>query len=325
MIKGLVSIILVNKDCDSLIDLVFPTIARQTYPALEIVVVDNGSSDGSVTRLRREYSHVKVIELGRNAGFSHALNIGIRDSSGEYVLSLNFDVTLEPDFVEALVRTLDQRPDVGWAAGAMRKLTDSGVQDSIDCNGHYLLASRYCYGYDPDHPQVSYYDAAREVFGASACAAMYRRSMLETIAVNGEVFDEDLFAYFEDIDVDWRAQHRGFRCVFTPDAKGAHMRGGTGLSQRPEVAALLLANRFLVMLKNDELSDVLADLSPIAKRTAVDLALHARRHPRSIVLALGRVVRLAPRMWRKRRSVRSHALSGPSPVARFRLATRFLG
>src|SRR5207245_10562480 len=89
-------------------------------------------------------------------------------------------------------------------------------------------------------------------FRASACGPLYRRRMLDDLAVDGEIFDEDLFAYFEDVDLDWRAQQRGWRCVFTSAARGAHMRGGTGLHRRPEVAAVPLANRFLVMLKNDE-------------------------------------------------------------------------
>lgn len=324
MVTGLVSVILVNKNCGSLIDLVFPTIVAQTYTPLEVIVVDNGSDDGSVERIRAEYPATRVIELGTNRGFSGALNAGIRDSAGEYVLSLNFDVTLQPDFVTNLVAALEARPDAGWAAGAMRKLTKDGVIDSIDCYGHWLLASRYVYGYDPDHPQVAYYDSTQEVFGASGCAVLYRRSMLEAIAVGGEVFDEDLFAYFEDVDLDWRAQQYGYKCVFTPAAEGGHMRGGTGLSQRPEVAALLLANRFLVMIKNDDVRDALDDLSPIVRRTLQDVALHMH-HPTAIVLAVGRVVRLAGRMLRKRRVIRRGRVPGPSPVKRFRLPTRFLG
>jgi hypothetical protein len=323
--KELVSIILVNRDSGDLVDLVFPSIAKQTYHPLEVVVVDNGSTDDSLARVRRSHPASRIIELGRNTGFSHALNVGIRESAGEYVLSLNFDVVLEPDFVTELVAVLRQRLDVGWVAGAMRKLARDGVLDSIDCNGHYLLPSRYVYGYLPAHPEVSFYDTPREVFGASACGALYRRSMLESLAHDGQVFDEDLFAYFEDVDLDWRAQQRGYKCVFTPAAKGAHMRGGTGLIQRPEVSALLLANRLLVMVKNDDLVDIARDLSPIIRRTLLDLAMHVRRHPRSILLAAARLVRLAPRMLRKRRAIRQARVRAVSPVRAFRLETRFLG
>jgi GT2 family glycosyltransferase len=149
--------------------------------------------------------------------------------------------------------------------------------------------------------------------------------MLESVARDGEIFDEDLFAYFEDMDLDWRAQRLGYRCLFVPSARGAHIREGTGLTARPEVAALLLANRFLVMMKNDDLRDVVADLWPIVLRTGVDLVLHARKHPRSIAIALGRLARLAPRMLAKRRTLRRVGATVSSPVRRFRLPTRFLG
>lgn len=322
----LVSVIMIAKNCGGLIDLVMPTVFAQTHRRLEVLIIDNGSDDGSLDTLRREYPAARVIELGQNQGFSHALNIGIQQSAGEFILSLNFDVVLEPEFLASILDAVRDRPDVGWAAGAMYKLTPEGVTtEGIDCFGHYLLRSRYCYGYDPDRPQPSSYGKTTEVFGASGCAALYRRSMLDDIAIDGEVFDRDLFAYFEDIDVDWRAQQRGFKCLFVPAARGAHMRGGTGLSRRPEVAALLLSNRFLVMLKNDGLGDMFADLAPIAARTWRDLAFHLYRLPKAVPIALARLVRLTPRMLRKRREIRRGRRADVSPAQRFRLPTKFLG
>ena len=320
-----VSVVLVNRNCGGLVDLVFAAIASQSYPNLEVVVVDNGSTDDSVARIRGRYPAARIVAMGRNAGFSGALNAGIRESTGEYVLSLNFDVTLEPDFIARLVAAMEQRPDVGWAAGSLRKLTDQGVVDAIDCNGHYLLPSRYCYGFDPNRPDPASYDTPREVFGASACAALYRRRMLEAVALDGEIFDEDLFAYFEDVDLDWRSQQLGFKCLYVPDARGAHMRGGTGLIKRSDVAALPLANRFLVMMKNDEVRDVLRDLLPIVLRTMIDVAIHLRDRAGAIPRAIARVVRLTPTMLRKRRRLRLARLPDVSPVRTFRLETRFLG
>lgn len=325
MTRSLVTAVLVNLNCGPLVDLIFPSIVAQTYPDLEVLVIDNGSSDGSCERIERDYPNVKVFRLGRNTGFSHALNVGIREARGTYVLSLNFDVTLEPDFVAALVDVLERHPQAGWAAGLLRKLSPEGVLDSIDCNGHYWLPSRYCYGYDPAHPDPRAYDVEREVFGASACAALYRTRMLHDLALGGEIFDEDLFAYFEDVDLDWRAQLRGYRCIFTPRARGAHMRGGTGLSRRPEVAALLPANRLLVMLKNDELGDVLSDWSPIMRRTIQDVIAHYRAHPRSLTIALGRVIRLAPRMLGKRRALKAGRVASRDYIRALRLKTDFLG
>lgn len=325
MTGPLVTAVLVNLNCGPLLDLIFPSIAAQTHVALEVLVIDNGSVDGSCERIERDHPQVKVFRLGRNTGFSHALNVGIREARGSYILSLNFDVTLEPEFVAALLDALERHPQAGWAAGFLRKLSPQGILDSIDCNGHYWLPSRYCYGYDPAHPEPRFYDAEREVFGASACAALYRTRMLHNLALDGEIFDEDLFAYFEDVDLDWRAQLRGYRCIFTPSARGAHMRGGTGLSRRPEIAALLLANRFLVMLKNDELRDVLSDWSPILRRTIQDVTAHYRAHPRSLANALSRIIRLAPRMLRKRRALKRGRVTTRDYISSLRLKTDFLG
>lgn len=325
MSRPLVSVILVNVNGAELVDLVFPCLLRQNYESLEVLVMDNGSTDDSCERIGRAYPRANVIRLGANTGFSHALNAGIRMARGDYILSLNLDVTLDAGFVSALVDVLERRLDVGWVAGALRQLRPGAPATAIDCTGHYWLPSRYCYGYDPAHPELGFYDSEREVFGASACAALYRRSMLEAIAIDGEIFDEDLFAYFEDVDLDWRAQQKGYRCLFTPLASGAHMRGGTGLNRRPEVAALLLSNRVLVMIKNDEWRDLVRDASPILRRTVRDLASHLRRQPSSIWIAAGRVLRLAPRMWRKRRRIKQDRTAPVEYITSLRLKTDFLG
>lgn len=325
MTPGWVTAILVNRNGERWVDVVFPTLLAQGYPNLDVIVVDNDSSDGSVAAIRSGYPRTQIIELKENAGFSRALNTGIRQAKGEYILSLNFDVMLEPDFVATLVQGLVVRPDAGWGAGRMRKLTESGPSEAIDCNGHYLLRSRYCYGYDPEHHEQSYYDRPADVFGASGCAALYRRSMLEDLAIDGEIFDEDLFAYFEDIDVDWRAGRKGYRCIYVPEARGAHRRGGSGDGISPMIVSLLLSNRFLVMLKNDELDDVRRDLTPIVRRTLADIRNYGRVAPRAVLAAAGRVARLAPRMLAKRRHIRRTQPHGVSPAREFLLPTAFLG
>lgn len=321
----LVSVVLVSWNCGRFVDGVLPSLLRQTYPAIEVLVVDNGSTDGGPELVEASYPGARVIRLGRNTGFSHALNQGIRQTRGPYVLSLNFDVVLEPGFVEALVQALETRPEAGWATGALRQLRDHGVVDAIDCVGHYFLPSRYCYGHDPAHPEPEFYSAPREVFGASACGALYRRAMLEDLAVGGEIFDEDLFAYFEDVDLDWRAQQLGYRCVFTPQARGAHMRYGADLSGRAEVVALLRSNRFLVMLKNDEWRDVARDAGAILRRTVRDALADLRSRPGALPRAVARLVRLAPAMLRKRRHVKRRRVVSREYLASLRLETPFLG
>ena len=319
-----VTAVLVNLDCGPLIDYVFPSLAKQTYDDLQILVVDNGSTDGSADRIVREWPRTMVQRLGRNAGFSGALNAGIRATTSEFVLSLNFDVVLEPDFVAALVEALETHPEAGWAGGALKQLRAGAVVDAIDCYGHWMLPSRYAYGCDPARRSPAAYGSPCHVFGASACAALYRRRMLDDIAIDGEIFDEDLFAYFEDVDVDWRAQQRGWRCVFTPAARGAHVRGGTGLHRRPDVAALAPANRLLTMTKNDDVAGIARDLVPIVLRTGRD-AIELARRPPALRLAATRVLRLLPRMLAKRRAIRRRRTVPAAYLRALRLRTSFLG
>src|SRR5262249_42228288 len=252
----------------------------------------------------------------------HALNAGIRATSSELVLSLNFDLVLEPDFVGALVDVLDRHPEAGWAAGALRQLRPEGVTDTIDCFGHWMLPSRYVYGCEPGRWLPSEYPDECLVFGASACGALYRRRMLEEVALDGEIFDEDLFAYFEDVDLDWRAQQLGWRCVFTPAARGAHIRDGAGLSRRPEGAAPALPNRFLVMWKNDQPREVVRYMAPIIPRTARDVVRSLYAQPRALPLALARLVRLAPRMLAKRQRLRPARQASRAYMASLTLSTR---
>lgn len=306
MSRKLVSIILLNYNSIRYIGPLFDSLGGQTYRPVEVLLFDNGSVDGSVEYVRRRYGEVAIYEMGRNTGFSLPNNEGIRKAKGDYILTLNMDVVIEPDFIEEMVSAIETDPRIGWVAGKMLKLTrEGGKSPEIDCLGHHMARFRYATETDYSVPfRWEDYAVSRPVFGASACAALYRRAMLETIAVNGEYFDEDFFAFWEDVDLDWRAQQRGWTCLFTPRAVGYHVRGGSGLICRPEIAACMLSNRFLTMVKNDSLVHLLQDMWPIAKRTMRDLAVCLRDNPRALPPAVLRLIVLLPRMLRKRRVIK---------------------
>jgi GT2 family glycosyltransferase len=310
MSRKLVSVILLNYNSMRFIDPLVESLRAQTYEPVEVLLFDNGSVDGSVRHVRSCYPEISIYEMGRNTGFSLPNNEGIRKAKGDYILTLNMDVVLEPDAVAELVNAIETDPRIGWVAGKMLKLTPDGERtDEIDCLGHHM--ARFRYATETDY-SVAFrwedYASPRPVFGASACAALYRRAMLEDVAPDGEFFDEDFFAFFEDVDLDWRAQQRGWICLFTPKAVGYHVRGGSGLARRPEIAACLLSNRFLMMVKNDDVIHVAQDAWPIARRAARDLAVWLRENPRAVPLALVRFVGLLPRMVRKRRVIRQRRL-----------------
>jgi len=299
-----VSLIMVNHNGRRFIKPLFDSLLRQTRKPEEVWFFDNGSTDGSADFVMSHYARVNVVREEGNRGYSIPVNEGIRRSKGEYILVMNVDLVLEDTFIEEMVKVLERNPTVGWAAGKLLKLTESGKSDTIDCLGHHMSRCRYATETDYSRPFAwADYDEERFVFGASACAALYRRAMLDDVKVNGEYFDEDFFAYFEDVDLDWRAQQRGWKCIYTPKALGHHMRGGSGLFRERDIAACYLGNRWLMLLKNDRGSHLLQDFAPFVCRLARDIYTNSRTDLWIPVQALGRLVKYSPKMLRKRRRI----------------------
>jgi GT2 family glycosyltransferase len=225
---------------------------------------------------------------------------------GEYILVLNVDLVLEDTFIEELVRALEKNATAGWAAGRLLKLTDSGKSERIDCLGHHMSRCRYATETDYSRPfDWNEYNEDMFVFGASACAALYRRTALNDLQLNGEYFDEDFFAYFEDVDLDWRAQQRGWKCLYASKAVGYHMRGGSGLIKQREIAACFLANRWLMLVKNDELRHFTKDLIPFINRLASDLCSYGWANPLVLTSAAKRFIKYLPMMLRKRKIIKA--------------------
>ena len=303
---GRVSVVIVNHNGLRFVEPLFESLSKQRYEPEDVWCFDNGSSDGSVDRIRAQYPRVSIVTMGRNTGYSVPVNEGIRRSSGEYVLVLNMDVVLDPACIEELVSALESHPTVGWVAPKILKLRESGPSQDIDCLGHHMSRSRYATETDHSRPfSWAEYGQQQFVFGASACVALYRRRMLQDVAQEGEYFDEDFFAYFEDVDLDWRAQHRGWKCLYAPDALAYHVRGGSGLIRRPEIAAGYLANRWLMLVKNDQMWHFLRDVRPFAGRLIRDLYFYGRTNPRALPIAAWRFGRLLPKMAQKRRRIQA--------------------
>jgi len=307
--RPLVSIIMVNYNCGKYVDSLFDSLFKQTEKNFEVLIFNNKSDDGSLNRIREACPSATIIDMNGNAGFSVPNNKGISMAQGEYVLCLNFDVILENTFIEEMINAIKTDLRIGSVAGKVLRLVDGNKSDSIDCLGHYMTRSRYAVEKDYS-VEFSWddYQCEKYVFGTSACAALYRREMLFDIAINGEFFDEDFFAYFEDVDIDWRAQLRNWRCIYTPKAVAYHERNGTGLIKHPEIAACLLSNKFFMMVKNDKLIDILTDIIPIVHRTIIDYMCYAKENPKAITLSVKRIISLLPKMLKKRRYIQNNIL-----------------
>ena len=280
----------------------FDGIARQGYPDLELIVVDNASADHSVEFVRQRWPTATVVQNDTNQGFSRAHNTAIRASRGEYYLALNPDVELQPGFIEKLVSALKDRPEFGSAAA---KLWQRGLGNPplIDSTGLFLDRSRHQYLRGRNKPDHGQYELPEEVFGVDGAAPMYRRSMLEDVKVDGEFFDEAFFAYMEDVDLAWRARLLGWRCWYEPAATAYHVRTfkpgrrrGMPVEQRREA----VKNRYLMILKNEGCQESRRDWRRILGYEAAIWGYILLLEQRSVG-----ALPLLRREWRRARTVRS--------------------
>lgn len=271
------AVILVNwngrHDCEA----AMAGLRSQTLKPKELVVVDNGSSDGS-REWFQDQPDVLLLNNPGNRGFAVAVNQGIAATTSPLVMLCNLDVCLDPPFLEALVERVLTAQDIGSAGGLLRRDLEDPTVDSA---GHVLHRSSWVS--NRGQGTVGRYPVAEEVFGVTAAAALYRREMLLDVALSGEVMCEAFFAYLEDVDLDWRAQWRGWRSFLEPLATASHRRGGSGLHRTAMIERHVLANRILLPIRNAPPgwlrgSRLLSLLCLIALR----VALAGFRHPSSL-------------------------------------------
>lgn len=228
----------------------------QKYEKLEIIVIDNNSTDGTVDILEPFEDRCRIIYNDTNIGFAAAQNQAIQLSSGEWVFTLNPDVLLLPNFIQALVDAGRIDPKVGTICGKL--LTIKSTFDHldtplVDSTGIYFTPMLRHLDRGSQEIDNGHYLNYEYVFGATAAAALYRRSMISDIAMDGEFFDPDFFVYREDADVAWRSQLLGWRCIYSPNARGYHVRNvlpGKRRALPPEINMHSVKNRFLMRMKN---------------------------------------------------------------------------
>ena len=196
-------------------------LAAQREAGFRTIVVDNGSSDGSLAVLARRDPPVGVIALPANLGYAGGCNVGLRRASSEFLVILNNDTQVEPDWLGELLAALEQHPEAGMATPKVRLWDDHTrlhtTGDEVHVNG--IPDSRGVWEVDEGQ-----YDDQVYVFGASGVAPAYRRAMLDEIGL----FDADFGSYCEDVDLSWRAQLAGYRCVYAPRAVLYHKVSATG-------------------------------------------------------------------------------------------------
>lgn len=241
--KPLISIVIVNWNGMRFLPECLGSIFRETA-SFEVVLVDNGSEDGSVSFVKKEFPAVKVIEESENLGFAKGNNIGIAEAKGKYILTLNNDTVLEKGFLERLERAAESTDETTgmWAVKILS--FDKKTIDSV--GGLLIYRDGLAKGRGRLEKDTGQYDTHEEVFIPSACAGLYRKSMLDAIGA----FDEDFFAYCEDTDLGLRARLAGYKTVNVPEAIVYHHYSGTTGRYTPRKAFLVGRNQIWLAIKN---------------------------------------------------------------------------
>ena len=295
-------------------------VIRQEGVSIEIVVVDNGSTDSTAAVLRQFRGRVRVIRCGRNLGFAEAQNRAIRASSTEWVLTLNPDVLLRPGFVRALVEAGQADPEAGAVCGKLLSIGPGFAPldaARIDSTGICFTPALRHFDRGWREPDCGGFENPEYVFGASAAAALYRRSMIDDVAIDGDFFDPDFFVYREDADVAWRAQLLGWRTLYTPAAEAFHVRTVTPANRRSVPAVINMhsvKNRFLMRIKNVTAGVYGRCWLPATLRDLLVVAGSILWEPTSAV-AFWHLARCVPRALARRRVIMARRRAGDEELA----------
>lgn len=259
--RPVVSVVTVNWQTTDHLKELLTSIRRQDYDGqIEIVIINNGDNK-FIPGHFAEFEIDSIIETGKNIGFAAGCNIGIAASKGEFILLCNPDVILGVNYVNTAVELFTSSDhELGWVCG---KTLDPLQPIIIAGCGHELMRDRTARERGAGEIDKGKYNKTERVFGASAACAMYRRSALDNVAFEHEYFDEDFFAYGEDIDLDWRLNRHGFYCLYEPNLLAYHHKHASGGRAQSWIRKTAEKNRWLMIIKNDNVIDFILDLPGI--------------------------------------------------------------
>ncbi len=233
------------KDC-------FDSLRTQSYRDLKIILVDNGSEDGSADFLRDNYPETEIIRFEKNTGFCFGYNAGIKkaleDKAVSYILVLNNDIKLHEKFIENMINCSQRHPEAG---SIQSKVLNFFEPDKIDCVGIVLARDGTAHNRGYGEIDNGQYENEEEIFGANATAVLYTRDSLEKTKLPGNnYFDRDHFVYYEDVDLAWRMRLAGFKAYLCPKARVWHVHSATAGKSSLFKAYYLHRNYFFTVFKN---------------------------------------------------------------------------
>lgn len=308
-----ITVVVVNWNNRDLLRECLFSLRRQTYRNFHVIVVDNGSVDGSMDMLDNEFDgFVYIIKNRRNKGFCAAVNQAIRASKSDYVALLNNDAEAQPAWLEALVRAMNDADKMGMCASKILKYDQPSVIDKV---GHLIYPDGQNRGRGTGQMDQGQFDKQEEALFPDGCAALYRRAVFNEVGL----FDEDFFAYGDDAEMGMRARLGGWQAVFCPDAIVYHHHSQTLGAYSPQKVFYVERNRVWLAIKLFPLPLLLLNpyyaglrflagaLASVARRG--DAGSFVREYSTlrlmwTLLRADGAALVRLPRMWKKRAQVK---------------------
>lgn len=312
------------------------SVLSQKEVSFEIIIIDNGSTDGSAEYLASQYPQLKLLRNTKNVGFAGGHNQAITASRGEFYLALNQDTVLEPEYLAKLVDFIIKNPKIGSVQGKLKRLTKGAKTTKIDSLGLKLHRSGQVTDLGEVEEDKSQYSQPLEVFGVAGTMPLYRRVALDSVALSDktgqpEYFDSDFFAYKEDTDLAWRLRLAGWTSYCVPSAVAYHNRSARGegavahgnlaIARQRQFKSKLsrrlsFSNHHFVYLKNLPCS-IYWRIWLAFTWYEIKLWGYALIREPFLIPAMGKIFRLGSRMLRKRRQIMRQRKIAPKELLKW--------
>lgn len=313
---------LVTRDDEAVLEQCLDSVRRQSVP-VRVKIFDNASSD-ETCEVARKFD-VELCEGGRNRGFSHGHNCNLLGEDFQSTLLLNADVILRNNYLEKLLRALEEVEGAGMAGGKIRRMDSHGRPvfrgdyPVLDSTGIFFTPSQRHLDRGSEEEDQGQYERRQLVFGLTGAALLCRKAMLEDLQIGEEYLDEEFFVYREDADLAWRAQLRGWKAVYEPGALALHRRCVTAWRRRqnpPLVNYHSLKNRYLMRIKNLD-SGVRKKCFPYMWIRDLGILAYVLCFERSSLRAYREVWSLRRKFQEKRARVQKTRRASPEEMARW--------
>ncbi len=291
----MVSIVIPNWNGLRFLERCLRAVTHQTYSSIEVIFVDNGSEDGSVAFTRESFPRMRLVEIPRNLGFAPAVNIGIGEATGDYILTLNNDTEIAPACVAEMVKALETAPEAGACAPKIISFESPPTIVNVGIEAPNFNPADRGFG----ETDAGQYDNPGEIFGVNAGAGMYRRAMLEDVGL----FDADFESYYEDVDLAWRSRLAGWTSIYQPTAICKHEFGGTSKAMPFYTEYHIFKNIVWVHIKNLPYRYLREKVISLLRQEIIFWLNHLRRRDfKWLKMKLHTYVKL-PKMCLKRRRI----------------------